>query len=185
MKSNTRTNNHNNNETIEDTMYSNPCEINNTCDDGEGAWDGACQTEEYKDAPFCGGPSMKECAGGAEVPEDEVCPGNDTDALGDPRGNDRSQQPSWVDEIHNEQGCQTRAHATPEHQKNLCNNGDYKNPKVDELRDVIEENTTTETADPAPAPVDTLPVTGVNDMLFGGALGLIALGTAIVRLVKN
>lgn len=172
MKSNTRTNTANNNETIEDTMYTNPCEINGTCDHTDPY---GCNTEEYKDAPFCGGASMKECAGGAEVPEDEVCPGNDTDAMG---------EPDWVDEIHGEESCNTRAFATPEHQQNLCNY-EYENPNKEELREVIENHTTTETADPAPAPVDTLPMTGINDVLFGGALGLIAIGTAIVRLVKN
>ena len=41
-------------------------------------------TPEYADAPFCAGPSLRECAGGVEVAEDEACPGNDLDALGEP-----------------------------------------------------------------------------------------------------
>lgn len=41
----------------------------------------------FEHAPWCAGPSMRECAGGAEVAEDQPCPGNDTAALGEaPRG---------------------------------------------------------------------------------------------------
>lgn len=42
---------------------------------------------EYADAPFCAGPSLKECPNGTEVPETEECGTawlNDTDALGEP-----------------------------------------------------------------------------------------------------
>lgn len=35
------------------------------------------------DAPWCSGPSLRECPGGAEVPETDPCPGNG-DAIGDP-----------------------------------------------------------------------------------------------------
>lgn len=37
---------------------------------------------ETPDAPYCAGPSVRECPGAGEVPEDQPCPGNDTDALG-------------------------------------------------------------------------------------------------------
>lgn len=33
-------------------------------------------TPEYADAPFCAGPSLRECPGGLEVAEDAACPGN-------------------------------------------------------------------------------------------------------------
>lgn len=38
--------------------------------------------EHDPQAPFCAGPSMRECPGAGEVPENTACPGNDTGALG-------------------------------------------------------------------------------------------------------
>lgn len=42
-------------------------------EDWQGHLDEVCGFEEYADAPFCAGPSLKECADGTEVPEDQAC----------------------------------------------------------------------------------------------------------------
>lgn len=46
------------------------------CPGEEGHMEEICGFEEYADAPFCFGPSLRACPDGSEVPETAACPEN-------------------------------------------------------------------------------------------------------------
>lgn len=150
----------------------NPCELDGTCDhtDAPSVID-FCK--ENPEASFCSGPSMRECPGANDVPEDQLCPGNDTTALGDPHEGEFD----WLE-------CADGSEPNEYHQCPVPINTE-REACFDAGGAWTSDGTCTETATPAPAPVDTLPETGINDALFGTALAMIAFGVGLLRYVRN
>lgn len=114
-----------------------------------------CESEDiYVDAPFCAGPSLRECPGAGEVPETEPCPGNGA-VVG-------VVIPDEVDIVSCEEDGTCDDSCTPPAR------GDCTLPG---------EVTT------APPPAAELPATGPADLLAPG-LALVLIGTALLRKVR-
>lgn len=110
----------------------------------------------YQQAPFCGGPSLRECAGGVEVPEDSPCPGNDITALGAAVAT-----PDEVGGVHESSQEPSNSH-DPTPARDDCTLESVTEPPV------------------PPVQPDTLPATGAMEfLLLWVAIGMITVGVAL------